>query len=95
MAKKSNASDRELRPRELKALASELEVNNPIMSYKVTGSTIELRLLGGAIVQGAISNEDLSALSLKELRSLSAGLGISGRSKMKREELEEAILSYG
>ena len=49
----------------------------------------------GSVVEGAVDNEDLSALSMSDLRKLAAGLGIPGRSKMKREELEEAILSYG
>ena len=87
-------SERELKPEELKAVIDELKVSNPVMSYRIVGSRIELNLLGGAIVRGTIDNEDLSNLSLKDLKSLATGLNIQGRSKMSREELEEAILSY-
>ena len=94
MARAAN-SDRELSPEELKLIAADLEVNNPIMSYRVVGSTIELRLLGGLVIQGPIDNEDLSNLSMKDLYSIAQGLKITGRSRMSRDELEEAILSYG
>lgn len=87
-------SERELSPEELMAVASELSVTNPIMAYRVVGSIIELFLYGGQTVTGSIDNEDLSNLSMKDLYSLAQGLGIVGRSKMSRDELEEAILSY-
>lgn len=87
-------SERELRPEELKAIITELGVSNPVMSYRIVGSRIELNLLGGAVVRGKIDNEDLSNLSKKDLYALAKGLGISGRTKMSRKELEEAILSY-
>ena len=70
MAKKTNDSERELSPEELKAAASDLSVTSPIMAYRVVGSSVELFLLGGRSVTGSVDNEDLSSLSMKDRQHL-------------------------
>jgi hypothetical protein len=46
---KHHDSETELTPLQIQDIAERAEVETPIMSYKVTGSRVELHLLGGAI----------------------------------------------
>ena len=71
--------------------AEVMEVDKPIMSYKVVGSRIELHLLGGSVA--VLDSIDYSILTLTALRRLASESKIPGRSKMNREELIRALES--
>ena len=60
---------------------------------KATASSAPKRVSasGGGSSSGGKSGEDLSALSKAELAKRAAALGIEGRSKMSRDELESAV----
>lgn len=84
----------ELSQRQLLDIAAELEVNVPIMNYRVVGDRVELFLYGGQVVSSippdAVYLEDLTK---QYLYKFAANLDISGRSKMNKDQLIEAILS--
>ena len=42
-------ADPDLSPQEIQAIAEDLDINVPIMSYKVVGGRVELHLYGGGI----------------------------------------------
>ncbi len=86
-----------LSQRQLLDIAREQDVDVPIMSYRVTGDRVELFLYGGRTITAPAgfprSASYLDNLSMKELRSIAKDLKIPGRTKMKKDDLIEAILS--
>ena len=84
-----------LEPHEIQAIAEDLDINVPIMSYKVVGGRVELHLYGGGIAihetQPAASIVDqLDNLRVRDLRKIAKELGITRTSmKLKKELLIE------
>ena len=83
---------------QLKHIVEELEINQPILAYKVVGDRIELRLLGGSTavydegLPGQINIMQLLAgLSAKDLRFLAAKFMIKKRGTMNKIQLIEAL----
>ena len=74
----------------IKRAAKILEVDKPIMSYRVVGDRVELRLLGGsvAILDPHPSYRDMR---VSELKQIARRLKVPGRSKMNREQLVQAL----
>ena len=84
-----------LDPQEINAIAQDLDIDVPIMSYKVVGGRVELHLYGGGIAihetQPAVSVVDrLDNLRVRDLRKIAKELGITRTSmKLKKELLVE------
>ena len=93
MPKKSLTRD------QIKTIAEELEINQPIMSYRVVGDRVELRLLGGstAVYEEAGAGDvavDLSKMGIKQLRFLATKFMVPKRSKMSKMQLIEALSEH-
>ena len=75
---------------QVKQAAKILEVDKPIMSYRVVGGCIELYLLGGsvAVLDSRPFYRDLTTV---ELNQLARRHKIPGRSKMNRDQLIQAL----
>lgn len=94
----------ELTSLEIKEIAIQLDINTPILSYRVVGDRVELHLLGGAtaVWDPAIVNKPttpavdllslLSGMTVKELKAVAKELSIDTPKRMKKAELIEAIM---
>ena len=85
---------------QIKHIVEELEINQPIMSYKVVGSRVELRLLGGLTAvyndpeaEPAVAElvEALARLKIKDIRFLATKFMIPKRGSMNKIQLIEAL----
>ena len=82
-----------LTPDQLKSIVSTLKINQPVMSYRVVGNRVELRMLGGSTaVFHEVEKPSLDEMSLSYLRTLAASFVIPGRAKMSKKNLLEALL---
>ncbi len=98
----ARAITKKIEPLELKHMAEELEVNRPIMAYRVVGDRVELHLMGGskAIFQ---DDEDRGPRELElfldmigrkkvgQLRKAAGIVGIENPSKLRKDDLIAAL----
>ena len=88
---------KDLTSQQLQAIAKELDIKTPIVSYRVVGDRVELHLLGGqrVIYDPAITAVEISSLlsdlTVKELRLIAQDLDVSGNSKMTKAALVKAL----
>ncbi len=81
-----------LSPDQLKSIIKALKINQPVMSYRVVGNRVELRMLGGSTAEFInVENPTLDEMSLSYLRTLAASFDIPGRAKMSKKKLLEAL----
>ncbi|MGD2079029.1 MAG: Rho termination factor N-terminal domain-containing protein [Chloroflexota bacterium] len=96
-------SNQALSPQELKAIMQSEGINNPVLATRVVGGRIELHLLGGAVILAPSpqQNEDandqlpspkLSSLTVDQLQQVAADLGMSGYSRLRKQQLIDALL---
>jgi hypothetical protein len=86
---------------QLKQIVQELEINQPVMSYRVVGSRVELHLLGGATaVYDPTANEmpdptgTLTRMTLKRLHILAAAVLLPNQSKMNKAQLIKTLSKH-
>ena len=88
--------NKELSQRQLLEIAHNQSVDVPIMNYRIVGGRVELFLYGGQVISSPAGDSKpasmLEKMSVKELYTIASALEISGRSKMGKDELVEAIL---
>lgn len=87
---------KDLTPEELQAIAKELSINTPIMSYRVVGDRVEIHLLGGRqLIYNRSMTVDipslLAVLTVKELRQLAKDLEVPGFSRKNKKALIKAL----
>ena len=92
-------TEQKLEPHEIQAIAEDLDINVPIMSYKVVGGRVELHLYGGGIAihetRSAAGDVDevvaqLNGIRVRDLRKIAKELGVAKpTTKLKTELLVE------